>query len=265
MTNDDAGKTRTRRAGSDGQAVPAPVLRPDDGPRDGESAIVLLSGGLDSATTLAWALARGATCHAMSFDYGQRHRAELAASAALARAAASHRVVRIDPQVFAGSALTDPAIDVPPASAEPGRAIPVTYVPARNTIFLSYALGLAESIDARWIVIGANAVDYSGYPDCRPLFLERFQALAAAATRAADGEQPVIRLAAPLIGLSKGDIIRLGTRLGVDYAQTVSCYAADAEGRACGRCESCALRRAGFAEAGVPDPTRYAPPGDGPR
>lgn len=260
MTNDAAANDEIRRAGSAARAVPAPVLRPDDGPGAGESVVVLLSGGLDSATAFAWAQARGAICHAMSFDYGQRHRAELAASALLARAAASHRVVRVDPQAFAGSALTDPAIDVPPAGGDIGRSIPVTYVPARNTIFLAYALGLAESIDARWIVIGANAVDYSGYPDCRPLFLERFQALAAAATRAADGERPVIRLAAPLIGLSKGEIIRLGTQLGVDYAQTVSCYAADADGRACGRCESCALRRAGFAEAGLPDPTRYATP-----
>ncbi|MFN4263264.1 MAG: 7-cyano-7-deazaguanine synthase QueC [Thioalkalivibrionaceae bacterium] len=255
---------------------PRPVLSSDDGPGKGDRAVILLSGGLDSATTLAWALDRGAECHALSFDYRQRHRAELDASAMLAKRASSHRVVRIDSQVFAGSALTDLAIPVPAArttradsSSNDSEAsgtrsrgvrrhdIPVTYVPARNTIFLAYALGLAESIDAGWIVMGANAVDYSGYPDCRPLFLDRFQALAASATRAADGEREVIRVAAPLMHLAKSEIIRLGVGLKVDYGATVSCYAADERGRACGLCESCALRRAGFAEAGVVDPTRY--------
>ena len=224
--------------------------------RDADAgAVVLLSGGLDSATCLAMARAEGYACHALSVDYGQRHRSELEAARHVAAAlgAASHRVVRIDLGAIGGSALTDSAIAVP---ENPTEGIPVTYVPARNTTLLSLALGLAEALDLRNIVIGANAVDYSGYPDCRPEFIEAFQDLANLATKAGVQGHP-FRVHAPLIAMTKADIIRAGCALGLDYALTVSCYQADAEGRACGICDSCRIRRAGFAAAGVPDPTRY--------
>lgn len=221
-------------------------------------AVVLLSGGLDSTTILAMALAEGFDCYALSFDYGQRHDAELAASARLADAmgAVEHRTMRIDFAGIGGSALTDEAIDVP---EQPGEGIPVTYVPARNTVFLSMALGWAEVIEAQAIFIGVNAVDYSGYPDCRPEFIEAFRRLATLATRVGvDGA--VIDIRTPLIDLSKAEIIRRGVALGIDYAQTVSCYQADDAGQACGVCDACRLRRQGFAEAGIEDPTRYRPP-----
>lgn len=223
--------------------------------RDADAAVVLLSGGLDSATCLAMARAEGYACHALSVDYGQRHRSELEAARRVAAAlgAASHRVVRIDLGAIGGSALTDSAIAVP---ERPTEGIPVTYVPARNTTLLSLALGLAEALDLRNLVIGANAVDYSGYPDCRPEFIEAFQDLANLATKAGIEGRP-FRVHAPLIAMTKADIIRAGSALGLDYALTVSCYQADAEGRACGVCDSCRIRRAGFVEAGVPDPTRY--------
>jgi len=218
-------------------------------------AVVLLSGGLDSATTLAVASSQAYVCHALSFDYGQRHIAELDAARRLAAAlgAAEHRVVRLDLGQLGGSALTDSAIAVPES---PTDGIPVTYVPARNTVMLSYALAWTEVLGARDIFIGVNAVDYSGYPDCRPEFISAFENLANLATKAGV-EQGGFRVHAPLITLTKADIIRLGTGLGVDYGQTVSCYQADAEGLACGRCDSCRLRREGFRAAGVPDPTRY--------
>lgn len=218
-------------------------------------AIVLLSGGLDSATVLAIARARGHRCHALSVDYGQRHRAELDAARDLARAvgAASHVVVPMDLRGIGGSALTDPGIDVPET---PGSGIPVTYVPARNTVLLALALGAAEVRGAADIFIGVNAVDYSGYPDCRPEFIDAFRSLARLATKAGV-EGAEIRIHTPLIQLSKADIIRRGTELGVDFARTVSCYQADAQGRACGCCDSCRLRAEGFRSAGLPDPTRY--------
>jgi len=218
-------------------------------------AVVLLSGGLDSATTLAIARRAGYECHAIALDYGQRHRAELAAAVRIADAlgAASFRVFELPIGAFGGSALTDPSIDVPEHG---GDGIPVTYVPARNTIFLSVALGLAEVLDADAIFIGVNAVDFSGYPDCRPEFIAAFQTLARVATRQGVEGRPV-RIEAPLIAMSKAEIIRRGTELGVDYSRTVSCYAADDEGRACGRCDACRLRREGFLAAGIDDPTRY--------
>jgi len=222
----------------------------------GRRAVVLLSGGLDSATALAHALAEGYACHTLAVDYGQRHAAELAGAARVSEAlgAASHRVVAVDLRAIGGSALTDPAIEVPEG---PSRGIPPTYVPARNTLLLSLALGLAETLQAERLVIGVNAVDYSGYPDCRPAFVAAFQELAALATRVGvEGAAPVIDT--PLIHLTKAEIIRLGVRLGVDYALTVSCYQADEQGRACGRCDSCLIRRDGFAAAELPDPTRYA-------
>lgn len=218
-------------------------------------AVVLLSGGLDSATVLAVARDEGLECHALSLDYGQRHHAELAAARTLAErlGAAEHRVMRLDMGAYAGSALTDDSIAVPEC---PSQGIPVTYVPARNTIMLALALGWAEVLDAGAIYIGVNALDYSGYPDCRPAFIAAFQALADVATkRAVDGRS--IQIRAPLIDLSKADIIRMGSRLGVDYALTVSCYQASDSGLACGRCDSCRLRRQGFEQAGMPDPTRY--------
>jgi 7-cyano-7-deazaguanine synthase len=218
-------------------------------------AVVLLSGGLDSATTLAMARRDGLTCHALSLDYGQRHHAELdaARAVALSLGAAEHRVMRLDMGDFGGSALTDASIAVPESASE---GIPVTYVPARNTIMLALALGWAEVLDAGAIYIGVNALDYSGYPDCRPLFIQAFQQLANLATkRAVNGE--LIDVRAPLIDLSKAEIVRLGVSLGVDYRLTVSCYQADLDGRACGRCDSCRLRRQGFEQAGLPDPTRY--------
>jgi 7-cyano-7-deazaguanine synthase len=218
-------------------------------------AVVLLSGGLDSATVLAVARHEGLECHALSLDYGQRHHAELDAARTLAArlGAAEHRVMRLDMGSFAGSALTDSSIAVP-ESPSPG--IPVTYVPARNTIMLALALGWAEVLDADAIYIGINALDYSGYPDCRPAFVRAFQALADVATKRAVGGR-AIHVRAPLIDLSKADIIRMGARLGVDYGLTVSCYQASDTGLACGRCDSCRLRRQGFEQAGLPDPTRY--------
>lgn len=218
-------------------------------------AVVLLSGGLDSATTLAVAVERGLDCHTLALDYGQRHRAELAAACAVSAAlgAVSHRNVSIDLRAIGGSALTDD-IEVPEAGTE---GIPVTYVPARNTVMLSIALGLAETLDADEIHIGVNAVDYSGYPDCRPRFIAAFQDLARVATKRSVEGKPV-EIITPLIHLTKAEIIGLGTGLGVDYGLTVSCYQADAQGRACGRCDSCVIRRAGFTDAGLPDPTRYA-------
>lgn len=218
-------------------------------------AVVLVSGGLDSATTLAIARDQGFECHALSFSYGQRHAVELRAAAAVAErlGAASHRVMTIDLAAFGGSALTDTDIPVPEA---PTSGIPITYVPARNTIFLAFALAFAEVLDATDIFIGVNAVDYSGYPDCRPAFIRAFQSMAALATRAGVEGAPV-RIHAPLIELSKADIVRRGVALGVDYSGTVSCYQPDVRGAACGRCDSCRLRREGFAAAGVDDPTRY--------
>lgn len=222
-----------------------------------EKAVVLVSGGLDSATVLAMARAEGWQCHALSVDYGQRHRAELAAAAAVAAAlgAVEHRIVRVDLGAFGGSALTDPAIAVPTA---PSTGIPLTYVPARNTVFLALALAHAEVVEADAIYTGANAVDYSGYPDCRPEFLAAFEALANLATRRAVEGAP-IAVRSPVLHLGKGEIVRRGHELGVDFALTVSCYDADAQGRACGRCDSCRIRRDGFAAAGLPDPTRYRP------
>ena len=221
-----------------------------------KKAVILLSGGLDSATVLAMARAEGYACYTMSFDYGQRHRAELQAAERVARqlGALEHKVVGIDLNGIGGSALTDNSIAVP---EEPGEGIPVTYVPARNTLFLSLALGWAEVLGARDIFIGVNAVDYSGYPDCRPEFIAAFQALANLATKAGV-EGAGIRVHAPLMELGKDGIVREGVRLGVDFAATVSCYSADAEGRACGRCDACRLRAQGFDGAGVADPTRYA-------
>jgi len=220
------------------------------------AAVVLVSGGLDSATVLAMAVASGRRCHSLSIDYGQRHRSELAAAAQVARSlgAADHRVVRVDLAAFGGSALTDLAIAVPHA---PTKGIPVTYVPARNTIMLSVALGWAEVLGSTDLFCGVNAVDYSGYPDCRPEFVAAFERLANLATKAGV-EGAGLRVHAPLQHMSKADIVREGLRLGVDFAQTVSCYLADAEGRACGHCDACRLRAEGFAAAGVADPTRYA-------
>ncbi|HEX8987548.1 MAG TPA: 7-cyano-7-deazaguanine synthase QueC [Rhodocyclaceae bacterium] len=219
-------------------------------------AVVLLSGGLDSATALAIAAADGYACHCLSVDYGQRHVAELAAAARVAAAlgAREHRVVHLDINQFGGSALTDTSIAVPTGGVAPG--IPVTYVPARNTIMLSLALAWAEVLGAQDIFVGVNAVDYSGYPDCRPEYIRAFEAMANLATKAAV-EGRALHLHAPLIDLTKADIIKRGAALGVDYGLTVSCYQADADGRACGTCDSCRLRRAGFEAAGLADPTRY--------
>lgn len=220
-----------------------------------KKAVVLMSGGLDSTTVLAIARSEGYACHTLSYNYGQRHRSELVASRALSSAmgACVHKEVSLDLGSIGGSALTDTRIAVP-ESATPG--IPATYVPARNTVFLAIALGWAEVLDARDIFIGVNAVDYSGYPDCRPQFIAAFEQLANIATRAGVEGHPV-KIHAPLIALTKGDIIRAGISQGVDYSATVSCYQATAEGLACGRCDSCRLRRQGFSEAGVCDPTRY--------
>lgn len=218
-------------------------------------AVVLLSGGLDSATVLAIARDQGYRCHALSMAYGQRHVAELAAAARIAAAmqVEAHKVVTIGLDAFGGSALTDMAIQVP---EEMGEGIPVTYVPARNTVFLSLALGWAEVLGAHDIFIGVNAVDYSGYPDCRPQFIEAFERLANLATKAGVEGNP-FHIHTPLIELSKAEIIRRGDALGVDYALTVSCYQANEAGEACGVCDSCRLRAKGFVEAGLPDPTRY--------
>ncbi len=226
---------------------------------DSSKAVVLLSGGLDSATTLAIARSEGRRCYCLSVDYGQRHRAELQAAARIAQAhgAIGHRVVQVDLAGMGGSALTDTSIAVPVSGVEPG--IPVTYVPARNTIMLSLGLAYAEVRGAAHIYFGANAVDYSGYPDCRPEYMRAFEALANLATKAAvEGRR--LTLHTPIISLSKADIIRRGLALGVDYGMTVSCYQADADGRACGACDACRIRRAGFEAAGVSDPTRYIRP-----
>lgn len=237
-------------------------------------AVVLVSGGLDSATTLAMARDQGFECFALSFDYGQRHRVELEAARRVAASlgAAQHRVVKLDIGWMGGSALTDTRLDVPTARdggsagnagavfrpTAPSAGVPITYVPARNTIFLAIALGWAEVLDAHDIFIGANAVDYSGYPDCRPEFIAAFQHLADLATRAGT-EGAGFRVQAPLIRLSKAEIIAAGARLGVDYSLTLSCYDPDRDGRACGACDSCRLRAEGFAAASLPDPTRYRP------
>jgi 7-cyano-7-deazaguanine synthase len=218
-------------------------------------AVILLSGGLDSATVVAMAKADGFACYTMSFDYGQRHRAELQAAERVAKdlGVIEHKVIGLNLNGIGGSALTDSSIAVPEA---PGEGIPVTYVPARNTVFLSLALGWAEVLGARDIFIGVNAVDYSGYPDCRPEFVESFERMANLATKAGvEGQGFTIQ--APLQMLSKADIVKAGTRLGVDYGLTVSCYQADDQGRACGKCDSCRLRAEGFQAAGVIDPTRY--------
>lgn len=219
-------------------------------------AVVLLSGGLDSATVLAIARDQGYRCHALSIHYGQRHAAELLAARRVAAAlgAADHKQLQIDLRAIGGSALTDPAIEVP---EQPSEGIPVTYVPARNTLLLSLALGHAEVIGAEAIYVGVNAVDYSGYPDCRPAFIEAFQRLAEVATRAGvNGRAP--RIVAPLMHMNKTEIIRRGLELGVDYALTVSCYQAREDGAACGRCDSCRIRRSAFEALGKGDPTRYA-------
>jgi 7-cyano-7-deazaguanine synthase len=220
-----------------------------------KSAVVLLSGGLDSATVLAMARSAGWRCHALSIDYGQRHRVELQAAARVARAlgAVEHKVVALDLRVFGGSALTDAAIAVP---TSPSAGIPVTYVPARNTIFLSLALAYAEVTASDAIFTGANAVDYSGYPDCRPEYLQAFESMANLATKRAVEGSP-IAIEAPIVHMTKAEIVRRGHELGVDFSLTVSCYNADGEGRACGECDACRLRRDGFAGARLADPTRY--------
>jgi 7-cyano-7-deazaguanine synthase len=219
-------------------------------------AVVLLSGGLDSATVLAIARAAGHECYALSVDYGQRHRAELAAAARVAQAlgVVEHRTLRIDLGGIGGSALTDPSIAVPEA---PQIGIPVTYVPARNTVMLSFALGWAEVLGAPSIYIGVNAVDYSGYPDCRPAFVEAFERVANLATKVAVEGLMKFSIVTPLMDLTKAQIIQRGVALGLDYGLTVSCYQADEAGRACGRCDACRLRREGFKSAGIADPTRY--------
>lgn len=233
---------------------PEPATRAE--PRTGiKKAVVLLSGGLDSATVLAIAQQQGFDCYTLSFDYGQRHRSELEAAERLAShvGVGVHRVMHLDLDETGGSALTDPAIAVPECETE---GIPVTYVPARNTVFLALALGWAEVLNASDLFIGVNAVDYSGYPDCRPEFIQKFQELANLATKAGV-EGADFHIHTPLIDMSKADIIRTGTALGVDYSKTISCYQADQQGLACGVCDSCRLRRAGFEQAGLPDPTRY--------
>jgi 7-cyano-7-deazaguanine synthase len=220
-----------------------------------KKAVILLSGGLDSATVVAMARAQGYACYSMSFDYGQRHRSELQAAERVAKqlGVVEHKVIGMNLNGIGGSALTDASIAVP---EHPVEGIPVTYVPARNTLFLSLALGWAEVLGARDIFIGVNAVDYSGYPDCRPEFIAAFEVLANLATKAGVEGQG-FRIQAPLQAMSKGEIVAAGLQLGVDYALTVSCYQADEQGRACGKCDSCRLRAAGFVQAGVMDPTRY--------
>ena len=221
-----------------------------------QRAVVLVSGGLDSATTLAIAREQGRECYALSVDYGQRHRAELAAASLVAKSlgVVEHRTLRVDLGGIGGSALTDTSIAVPES---PQVGIPVTYVPARNTVMLSFALGWAEVLNAPEIFIGVNAVDYSGYPDCRPAFIAAFERVANLATKVAVEGLLSFKVVAPLIDLTKAQIIQRGTALAVDYSLTVSCYQADDAGRACGRCDSCRLRREGFANARIADPTRY--------
>jgi 7-cyano-7-deazaguanine synthase len=222
---------------------------------DAGKAVILVSGGLDSTTVLAIAQSQGYECYTLSFDYGQRHRSELVAAERVSRAmqASEHKLVHLNLDSIGGSALTDTDIDVPEEETE---GIPITYVPARNTVFLSIALGWAEVLEARHIFIGVNAVDYSGYPDCRPEFIGAFENMANLATRAGVEGQP-LTIHTPLMELGKGDIIRQGRALGVDYSLTVSCYQADDDGRACGLCDSCRLRRQGFEDAAVSDVTRY--------
>jgi len=224
-------------------------------PGKGRPVVVLLSGGLDSATVLAAAKSAGYACHAIAFDYGQKHRAELFAAARVAevQGAESFRIIRLDAGAFSGSALTDDDLAVPESPTE---GIPITYVPARNTIFLAHALGMAEALGATDLALGVNAVDYSGYPDCRPAFIDAFEALANLATKVGV-ESGAFKVHAPLLMLTKAEIIRWGTDLGVPYHLTVSCYQATEAGLACGRCDSCRLRREGFAAAGVADPTPY--------
>ncbi|MGB2287934.1 MAG: 7-cyano-7-deazaguanine synthase QueC [Porticoccaceae bacterium] len=220
-----------------------------------KKAVILVSGGLDSTTVLSMAMDQGYECYTLSFDYGQRHRSELEAARRVSQAMAvkEHKVVRLDLGTIGGSALTDVGIDVPEFETT---GIPVTYVPARNTVFLSIALGWAEVLEASDIFLGVNAVDYSGYPDCRPQYIAAFEAMANLATKAAvEGQQ--LSIHSPLIDMTKAEIIRAGLALGVDYSQTVSCYQASLEGLACGKCDSCRLRQQGFIEAGVKDPTRY--------
>lgn len=222
-----------------------------------KKAVVLVSGGLDSATVLAMARNQGYECYALGFDYGQRHRAELRAAERISEqlGAKEHKVIKLDLSAIGGSALTDDNIAVPD-HVDGAEGVPVTYVPARNTVFLSIALGWAEVLGASEIFIGVNAVDYSGYPDCRPDYIAAYETMANLATKAGiEGHR--LKIVTPLISLSKADIIRAGTDLGVDYSQTVSCYQADAEGRACGTCDSCYLRRQGFEQALISDPTRY--------
>ncbi len=224
-------------------------------------AVVLVSGGLDSTTVLAMAQAQGYECYTLSFDYGQRHRSELVAAerVSYAMSVAEHKVVQLNLDSIGGSALTDTNIAVPESETA---GIPITYVPARNTVFLSIALGWAEVLEARHIFLGVNAVDYSGYPDCRPAFIQAFETLANLATKAGvEGDS--LTIGAPLIDMGKDEIIRTGVALGVDYSLTVSCYQATSEGEACGKCDSCRLRRVGFEQAGIADPTRYVP--DSPR
>ena len=220
-----------------------------------DKAVVLVSGGLDSSTVLALALQQGYRCYTLSFDYGQRHRSELEAAKRVSELMKieEHKIVRLDLGTIGGSALTDNTIDVPEQETA---GIPVTYVPARNTVFLSIALGWAEVLEADTIFLGVNAVDYSGYPDCRPEYISSFEAMANLATRAGvEGNK--LSIQAPLIDMTKGEIISAGTSLGVDYSQTVSCYQASIEGLACGKCDSCRLRIEGFNQAGISDPTRY--------
>lgn len=228
----------------------------DHTPKEKPKAVVLLSGGLDSSTCLAWAAAQY-DCYALSFMYGQRSTSELEAAKRLAATyAIEHRIINIDLGQLGGSALTDHALEIPEQLAD---GIPITYVPARNTIFLAYALALAEVKNASFIVIGVNAVDYSGYPDCRPEFIDAFEKMANLATKiAVEGHK--LTISTPLLHLSKAKIIQLGLKHGLDYSQTVSCYQADLEGRACGRCDSCRLRHQGFIDAGIDDPTRYVSP-----
>ena len=220
-----------------------------------KKAVILVSGGLDSTTVVAMAMSQGYDCYTLSFDYGQRHRSELVAAQRISESMTvhSHKVVKLDLGTIGGSALTDSSIDVPEHET-PG--IPVTYVPARNTVFLSIALGWAEVLGANDIFLGVNAVDYSGYPDCRPEYINAFEAVANLATRAGV-EGSNLSIHAPLINFTKGEIVQAGMALGVDYSQTVSCYQASLEGLACGRCDSCRLRAQGFYEAGIKDPTRY--------
>ncbi len=234
-------------------------MTPSSNPR---RAVVLLSGGLDSATTLAMARSEGYECFAISFDYGQRHRFELEAARKVGDAlgATQHIVVPIDLRPFGGSALTsDIAVPKDRPTDEMSTGIPITYVPARNTVFLSLALGWAEVLGAYDIFIGVNAVDYSGYPDCRPEFIAAFESMANLATKAGVEGTGAFRIHTPLIHLTKAEIIRRGIALGVDYGLTHSCYDPDEQGRSCGHCDSCQLRQKGFAEAGLPDPTRYQP------